>query len=125
MSKELFEKARKYTMFSFTGQTQKEYEPFYMKKADGIRVWDDDGKEYIDIGSQLANVNIGFNNANIIEAVKNHVETLAYVNPKHQYDQRGELGELIIERAPKNMGKVLFTLGGSDANEFAIRFAKA
>lgn len=125
MSKELFEKARKYTMFSFTGQTQKEYEPFYMKKADGIRVWDDDGKEYIDIGSQLANVNIGFNNANIIEAVKKQVETLAYVNPKHQYDQRGELGELIIERAPKNMGKVLFTLGGSDANEFAIRFAKA
>ncbi len=125
MSKELFEKARKYTMFSFTGQAQKEYQPFYMKKADGIRVWDDDGKEYIDIGSQLANVNIGFNNANIIEAVKKQVEELAYVNPKHQYDQRGELGELIIERAPKNMGKVLFTLGGSDANEFAIRFAKA
>ena len=35
-------------------------------------------------------------------------------------------GEIIIEElAPKNAGKVLFTLGGSDANEFAIRFAKA
>ena len=58
MSKELYEKARKYTMFSFTGSTQKEYQPFYMAKGDGIKVWDDAGREYIEPGSQLANVNI-------------------------------------------------------------------
>lgn len=126
MSKELYDKAKKYTMFSFTGYTQKDYKPFYMKKADGVRVWDDDGKEYIELASQLCNVNVGFNNENIIKAVQKQVEELAYVNPKHTYDIKGELGELIIEElAPKNMQKVLFTLGGSDANEFAIRFVKA
>ncbi len=126
MSRELYDKAKEYTLFSFTGYTQKEYQPFYMKKADGIRVWDDNGREYIELGSQLANVNIGFNNPAIIKAVQKQVEELAYVNPKHTYDQKGLLGELIIkEAAPKNMRKVLFTLGGSDANEFAIRFAKA
>ena len=40
MSKELYEKSRKYTMFSFTGSAQKEYQPFYMTKGDGIKVWD-------------------------------------------------------------------------------------
>ena len=126
MSQELYDKAKKYTMFSFTGYTQKDYKPFYMKKADGIYVWDDNGKKYTELASQLCNVNIGFNNKNIIEAVKKQVEELAYVNPKHTYDQKAILGELIIEKAaPKNMQKVLFTLGGSDANEFAIRFAKA
>lgn len=126
MSTELYEKAKKYTLFSFTGYTQKEYRPFYMKKADGIRVWDDEGKEYIELGSQLANINIGFNNRNIISAVQKQAEELAYVNPKHTYDQKAILGEMIIkETAPKNMQKVFFTLGGSDANEFAIRFAKA
>ena len=126
MSQELYDKAKKYTMFSFTGYTQKDYKPFYMKKADGIYVWDDKGKKYTELASQLCNVNIGFNNKNIIEAVKKQVEELAYVNPKHTYDQKAILGELIIEKAaPKNMQKVLFTLGGSDANEFAIRFAKA
>ena len=126
MSKELYDKAKKYTMFSFTGYTQKEYRPFYMKKADGVYVWDDEGNKYFELGSQLCNINIGFNNQNIIDAVKKQVEELAYVNPKHTYDQKGILGELIIEElAPKNMSKVLFTLGGSDANEFAIRFAKA
>lgn len=126
MSKELYEKARKYTMFSFTGSTQKEYQPFYMAKGDGIKVWDDAGREYIELGSQLANVNIGFNNKAVIDAVKKQTEQLAYVNPKHTYDQKGVLGEIIIEElAPENMSKVFFTLGGSDANEFAIRFAKA
>jgi taurine--2-oxoglutarate transaminase len=97
-----------------------------MEKAEGIHVWDENGKEYIDLGSQLVNVNIGFGNKAIIKAVQDQVERLAYVAPKHAYEQRGELGELIIkEAAPKNMQKVLFTLGGSDANEFAIRFAKA
>ncbi|MBR2188240.1 MAG: aminotransferase class III-fold pyridoxal phosphate-dependent enzyme [Eubacterium sp.] len=125
MSKELIEKAKQYTMFSFTGQTQREYQPFYMKKAEGIHVWDDDGNEYIDLASQLVNVNIGFGNRAVIDAIKEQAETLAYAAPKHQYDRRGELGELIVQRAPANMGKVLFTLGGSDANEFAIRIAKA
>lgn len=126
MAKGLYEKSKEYTLFSFTGYTQKEYKPFYMKKADGIRVWDENGKEYIELGSQLCNINIGFNNKNIIKAVQEQVEKLAYVNPKHTYDQRAILGELIVEElAPKNMKKVLFTLGGSDANEFAIRFVKA
>ena len=123
---ENYERAKKYTLFSFTGSPQKEYDPFYMTKADGIYVWDGQGNKYIDLGSQLVNINVGFNNKNIIDAVKQHVEELAYVAPKHSYEKRGELGELIInEAAPKNMAKVLFTLGGSDANEFAIRFAKA
>ena len=125
-SVEALAKAKKYTLYSFTGYTQKEYQPFYIEKAEGIKVWDDQGKEYIDLGSQLVNVNIGHGNKAVIKAVQEQVEALSYVAPKHAFDRRGELGELIIEElAPKNAGKVLFTLGGSDANEFAIRFAKA
>lgn len=126
MSQELYEKAKKYTMFSFTGDPQQSYKPFYMKKGDGIKVYDENGKEYYELGSQLANVNIGFNNQNVIKAIQEQAAELAYVNPKHTFDKKGILGEIIIEElAPKNMQKVLFTLGGSDANEFAIRFAKA
>lgn len=124
MSKEYLDLARKYTLYSFIGQAQNAYEPFYMKRAEGIHVWDDEGKEYIDLASQLTNVNIGFGNRHIIEAVQKQVAELAYVAPKHQYDQRGILGEKIISHAPANMQKVLFTLGGSDAVEFAIRIAK-
>lgn len=65
-SVEALAKAKKYTLYSFTGYTQKEYQPFYIEKAEGIRVWDDNGKEYIDLGSQLVNVNIGHGNKAVI-----------------------------------------------------------
>ena len=121
-----YEKARKYNLFSFANAPHKDYKPFYVDHADGVYVYDGTGREYIDIASELVNVNIGFNNRHIIEAVQKQVERLAYIAPRHAFAEAGELSELLIEKiAPKNMKKVLFTLGGSEANEFAIRFVKA
>ena len=120
------ESARKYNLFSFANAPHKDYKPFHIDHANGIYVYDEKGKEYIDVSSQLVNVNIGFNNKNIIAAIQKQAERLAYIAPRHAFDEAGELSKLLIEEiAPKNMGKVLFTLGGSEANEFAIRFAKA
>lgn len=121
-----YESARKYNLFSFANAPHKDYKPFHIDHANGIYVYDEKGKEYIDVSSQLVNVNIGFNNKNIIAAIQKQAERLAYIAPRHVFDEAGELSKLLIEEiAPKNMGKVLFTLGGSEANEFAIRFAKA
>ena len=112
-----YEKARKYNLFSFANAPHKDYKPFYVDHADGIYVYDGEGREYIDIASELVNVNIGFNNRHIIEAVQKQVERLAYIAPRHAFAEAGELSELLIEKiAPKNMKKVLFTLGGSDAS---------
>lgn len=125
-SQKSYEAARKYNIFSFANAPHKDYKPFHIDHADGIYVYDENGKQYIDVSSQLVNVNIGFNNKSIIAAIQKQAERLAYIAPRHAFDEAGDLAKLIIEEiAPKNMGKVLFTLGGSEANEFAIRFAKA
>ena len=68
MSKELYDKSKKYTMFSFIGYNQKEYKPFYMKKADGIRVWDDEGKEYIQADDDMKNDKNSDNTANFTDS---------------------------------------------------------
>lgn len=121
-----YEAARKYNLFSFANAPHKDYKPFHIDHADGIYVYDAQGKEYIDASSQLVNVNIGFNNKNIISAIQKQAQRLAYIAPRHAFDEAGELAQLLVEDiAPKNMSKVLFTLGGSEANEFAIRFVKA
>lgn len=121
-----YEAARKYNLFSFANAPHKDYKPFHVDHADGIYVYDEKGKEYIDASSQLVNVNIGFNNKNIISAIQKQAQRLAYIAPRHAFDEAGELAQLLVEDiAPKNMSKVLFTLGGSEANEFAIRFVKA
>lgn len=121
---EIYEESRQYTMFTWVAQES--FRPLVIEKADGIYMWDCDGTRYMDLSSQLVNVNIGFHNQAVIRAMQEQAAALPYIAPKHTYDKRAQLGKLIVEElAPGNMAKVLFTLGGADANEYAIRMAKA
>ena len=71
------------------------------------------------------NLNIGFQDERVIHAIKEQADKLCYAQPVYANQPRALLGKKIIEEiAPKNMGKVMFTLAGADANEYAIRVAK-
>lgn len=98
--------------------------PIPVEKADGVFFWDYNGKKYYDMSSQLANVNLGYGNKDIIDAVKKQVETLPYIAPAFASGPRSELAKLLIDLAPDNMAKVFFSCGGSDANEAAIYAAR-
>ncbi len=99
-------------------------DPIPVEKADGIYFWDYNGKRYYDMSSQLANVNLGYGNKDIIEAIQSQVEILPYIAPAYASGPRAELAKELISLAPDNMGKVFFTCGGSDANEAAIYAAR-
>jgi len=115
-------KAKTYNLHSWS--TQGGLNPTVVTKAEGIYYWDSDGKKYYDMSSQLVNLNIGFGNKKVIKAIQEQAEKMAYMGPSFAIDIRSELAEKIIEIAPDNMGKVFFTLGGSDANENALKMAK-
>lgn len=123
-TQEIYDLSKKYNFFTWTSQNAAK--PIVVDHTDGIYFWDTDGNKYTDINSMLSNVNIGFQNEAVIKAIQDQAEELAYIAPSFTYEKRAELGRLIIEEcAPKNMQKVLFTNGGADANEYAIRLAKA
>ena len=111
-----------YTLFSWSAQGV--VNPIDAVRADGVYVYDRDGKAYIDFSSQLMNVNSGHNNPKINEAIKKQVDSLAYVFPGIASEPRGELGKKLIDIAPKNMQKTFFTNGGADAIENAIKIAR-
>lgn len=120
---EIYEASKKYTLFTWAPQGG--YDPIVVDKVDGVHFWDMDGTRYTDLSSQLVCINTGFNKKEILDAVAEQLYQFPYVAPRHTYEKRAELGKVIIEEiAPKNMAKVLFGLGGADANEFAIRLAK-
>ena len=98
--------------------------PIAVEKADGIYFWDYDGKRYADMGSQLTNVNLGYGNKEITQAVKDQLDILPYVAPKFASGPRSQLAKMLIDLAPDNMQKVFFALGGSDSNEAAINMAR-
>lgn len=98
--------------------------PIAVEKADGIYFWDYDGKRYSDMGSQLTNVNLGYGNREISDAIREQLDILPYVAPKFASGPRAQLAKMLVDLAPDNMQKVFFALGGSDSNEAAINMAR-
>ena len=122
MSDKIKENSKKYNLHSWSAQGK--LNPTVVTDAKGIYFWDDKGNKYFDMSSQLVNMNIGHGNKKVIEAIKFQADKLTYIAPGYAIDVKSELAEIIIEIAPDNMGKVFFTLGGTDANENAIKIAK-
>ena len=94
-----------------------------VKSAEGCYFTDYNGNRYLDASSQLMNVNIGLQNKKVRDAIKEQVDELCYINTEYATSIRARLGRKIIEDIVPGMGKVLFTQGGADANEYAIRTA--
>lgn len=103
---------------------QKGLNPIPIEKAEGIYLYDFEGKRYTDMSSQLVNLNVGHGNRYIIEAIKEQAEKYCYISPSYGSEPRGELAKMIVELMPDNMGKVFFTNGGADANENAVKIAR-
>lgn len=119
----IWKKNKRYVFFTWAKQS--ETNPIVITKARGIYFWDDQRKKYLDFTSQLVNVNLGHRHPNITAAIKKQANKLLYVAPSFATDVKGELGEFLIKIAPKNLAKVLFTCGGGEANENAIKIARA
>jgi len=99
-------------------------DPIVVTKAEGINFYDADGNKYYDMSSQLVNLNIGFGNEKVADAIAEQAHKLPFIGPGYAVDVKSELARRLIELAPDNMSKVFFTLGGADANENALKIAR-
>ena len=100
-------------------------QPMVFKGGEGCRLWDYDGRDYLDFSSQLVNTNIGHQHPRVIEAIKAQADELATIAPAHANLARGRAARKILDLAPAGFSKVFFTNAGADANENAIRMARA
>lgn len=98
--------------------------PLPVSRAEGMYLWDYDGKRYLDFSSQLVNTNAGHGHPRIVEAIRRQLDELPTLAPASANAVRGAAAERILAHAPENMHKVFFTNGGADANENAIRMAR-
>ena len=103
---------------------QKNLNPISIERAEGIYFWDYDGNRYSDMSSQLVNLNLGFGNRLIGDAIKAQIDKFCFIGPSHGAESRAVLAKKIISLMPDNMGKVFFTNAGADANENAVKIAR-
>lgn len=124
MSK-ISEKSKKYNLHSWSAQAG--LNPMEVTKAEGIYFWDDQGNKYYDMSAQLVNSNLGHGNRALIDAIKNQAEKMPFMGPGYAVDVRSIAAEKLVNMAGPGFegGKVFFTNAGADANENAMKFAKA
>ena len=90
----------------------------------GSHVVDADGRRYLDFSSQLVFASLGHQHPRIVAAITEQAERLCTLAPGYASDVRGEAARLIVDVAPEGLGHVLFTTGGSEAIEHAVRMAR-
>ncbi|HEY4179308.1 MAG TPA: aspartate aminotransferase family protein [Kofleriaceae bacterium] len=99
-------------------------EPVIIAKGKGCLVWDVHGKEYLDLTAGYFVNNAGHCHPRIIEAATKQLHEVLQVSGKHGTPATVNLAKKLIEILPGNMGKVFFSTGGSESNEFALKIAR-
>ncbi|WP_435231862.1 aspartate aminotransferase family protein [Pseudopelagicola sp. nBUS_20] len=93
-------------------------------KAEGIWIEDLDGRRFMDFHGNSVH-HIGWGHPRLIEAIKAQLDELPFAPRRFTNEPAVELAEKLVEIAPGDLGKTLFTTGGSDANEVAMKIARA
>ncbi len=119
-SKEVIQENRDYTLFSWSVQSTAN--PIHMKAAKGVWFWDGDDNKWLDFSSQLININVGHQHPKVLEAIKKQVDELCFAGPSFATEPRGVLGKKLAEVT--GLAKSFYTLGGSEANENAMKIAR-
>ena len=94
-------------------------------RAEGIHIWDVNGKRYIDGSSGAMVSNIGHSNPNVLAAMRAQMDSATFAYRLHFENGPAEdLATSIAGRMPGGLSKVFFVSGGSEAVESCIKFAR-
>ncbi len=93
-------------------------------KAEGIWIEDTAGRRYMDFHGNSVH-HLGYAHPRVVAAIKAQLDQLSFSPRRFTNAVSVELAEALAELAPGDLSKVLFTTGGSDANEVALRIARA
>lgn len=96
--------------------------PVAFVRGQGCRLWDADGKAYLDFFASLAVMNLGQCHPAVVKAVYDQVSTLTHVSNLHHTIPQARLAELLC--ANSFADKVFFGNSGAEANEAAIKLAR-
>jgi acetylornithine/succinyldiaminopimelate/putrescine aminotransferase len=95
-------------------------------KAEGIYLWDTEGKKYIDLVSGISVSNIGHRHPAVLNAITEQIDKYLYLNVYGEYIQspQVQLAKRLTEFLPSVLDSVYFVNSGSEAIEGAMKLAK-
>jgi taurine--2-oxoglutarate transaminase len=99
--------------------------PMPLAGGSGCEFWDHEGNRWLDFSSQLVNLNLGHQHPKVVAAIVEQAQRLCTVAPTFANQTRNEAARLITQHTPAGLDRVFFTNGGAEANENALRMARA
>lgn len=90
----------------------------------GARLHLEDGRTILDMSSLAECANLGHQHPDVIEAIRAQALKLCFVTNAWGAEPRAALAARLLELSGDTGGRVFFTLGGADANEHAVKFAR-
>jgi 4-aminobutyrate aminotransferase len=103
------------------------FSPLLVERGEGARFWDADGREFLDFHSMACILNTGHNHPAVVAAISDQAQRLVHCNPGYAtHELTLELAERLAGLAPGEAPRrVALGLSGSDANDGAIKLARA
>ena len=99
--------------------------PPIMVEGKGIRVTDSEGVSWIDVNGGYASVNVGYGRTEIAEAARDQMLRLSYFPQGTTTEPLARLAEKLAQITPGNLERTWPVTGGSEANETAVKIARA
>ena len=96
--------------------------PIALERGQGVRLWDVNGKEYLDGLAGIAVNTLGHNHPKFVPALQDQVAKLIHTSNYYHVPGQEELAKLVVERA--KMDNVFFCSTGLEANEASIKIAR-
>lgn len=93
-------------------------------KAEGAYIEDTDGRRYLDFHGNNVH-HIGYGHPRLKKAIADQMDALPFAPRRFANEPATELAQKLVDISPGNLSKVLFTTGGSDAIEVALKVARA
>lgn len=112
--------------FNHIAQTSPSPIALEIVKAEGIRMWDAAGKQYIDLISGFSVCNIGHSNAEVVNAVKKQAERFMHLIVYGEFIEAPQVAyaKLLTDHLPPTLNAVYFTSSGAEATEGTMKLAK-
>jgi 4-aminobutyrate aminotransferase-like enzyme len=97
--------------------------PIVVDHGKGALLYDKSGREFIDCTSQAWSLNIGYSHPKVTEAVKEVMDQYSHIRTSFETVPKLLLSKKLVELAPGNLDRVIYTITGSEANEGALKIA--
>ncbi|MEO0825435.1 MAG: aspartate aminotransferase family protein [Cyanobacteria bacterium J06635_15] len=96
--------------------------PIALARGEGCRVWDTNGREYLDFVAGIATCTLGHAHPTMVEAVTQQIQKLHHVSNLYYVPEQGNLAQWLVAHSCAD--RVFFCNSGAEANEGAIKLAR-